>query len=273
MNGGIVTSGAIASNSPAMSLAARLKQVHGNSSCLRWVIGVLVVSAMAGCGNYDQPARSSPAGHSAGNTALLEAYGVGERDALRIRLDAARNRLWVLGIDDVRVYDTKKKQLARRIALPGWSVGLSVCMPDLALDRSGSAFISSNIQPRLWRIDAESFEVKAHEISLHEREMWDTGFGAIVFGADGTLFALTSSAGSLWKIAIDKARARMIRLDVPVFKVCALAMPAESRPGPGYAVTTLCIDRDGSRRIEITSDLARGRVVNTPCNDGRRKDK
>jgi hypothetical protein len=203
---------------------------------------------------------------------LLETYGLSKRDVLRIRLDTTRNRLWVLGVDDVRVYDTTKKQLARRIELPGWSVGLSVCMPDLALDRSGSALVSSNVQPRLWRIDAESFEVKAHEISLQERETWDTGFGALAFGADGALFALTSSAGSLWKIDIGKARARMIRLDVPVFKVCALAMPVQGRPGPGYAVTTLCIDRDGSRRIEITSDLARGRVVDAPCNDGPMKD-
>jgi hypothetical protein len=91
----------------------------------------------------------------------------------------------------------------------------------MVLDSSGSAIISSNVQARLWRIDAESFDVKEHEISLHGREQWDTGFGALAFAADGTLYALTSSAGSLWKIDVAKASAGMIEPDSPPSKACA----------------------------------------------------
>jgi len=171
-----------------------------------WMILLLAASVMAGCGKEGNPE-----------------YAMSERDALRIRTDTGRGRTWVLGLDDVRVYDTASKELIRRIALPNWSVARFICEPDIALDKSGSAFISSNVQARLWRIDADSFEVKAHEISLLGRERWDIGFGALAFSADGTLYALTSSAGSLWKIDVAKASASMIGLDNPPSKACAFA--------------------------------------------------
>ena len=128
----------------------------------------------------------------------------------------------MLGLDNVRVYDTVKKKLIRRIELPNGSVARFICDPDMVLDSSGSAFISSNVQAKLWRIDADSFEVKEHEISLHGREQWDIGFGALAFAADGALYALTSSAGSLWKIDIAKASASTIDPDNPPSRACAL---------------------------------------------------
>jgi len=169
-----------------------------------WMVLLLIVNMIAGCGKEGNPENR-----------------MDERGSLRSSMDAARNRLWVLGIDDVRVYDAAKNQLIGRIVLPGWSVARFICLPDMALDRSGSAFISSNVQAKLWRIDADSFEVKEHEISLHGREQWDIGFGALAFAADGALYALTSSAGSLWKIDIAKASASMIDPDNPPSRACA----------------------------------------------------
>jgi len=176
---------------------------NGNVSVCGWVILLFAMTVMAGCSNE-------------GNRDRMD-----ERDALRIKTDTARNRLWVLGLDNVRVYDTVKKKLIRQMELPNWSVARFVCMPDLALDRSGSAFISSNVQAKLWRIDADSFEVKEHEISLQGRERWDVGFGALAFAADGALYALTSSVGSLWKIDVANASAGMIEPKSPPLNVCA----------------------------------------------------
>jgi hypothetical protein len=170
-----------------------------------WIVLFLAASVIAGCGKEGNPE-----------------YRMDERESLRFRTDASRNRLWVLGVDDVRVYDAAKNQLIGKVVLPGWSVARFVCMPDMGLDRSGSAFISSNAQSRLWRIDADSFEVKVHEISLHGREQWDTGFGALAFATDGALYALTSSAGSLWKIDVAKASASMIASDNRLLHVCEL---------------------------------------------------
>ena len=193
----------------------------GIVSVCGWLVLFFAVTIMMGCSNEGNPAHSATAGRSGSDNALSEVYGTGERDVLRVRTDTASSRLWVLGLDDVRVYDTVSKKLIQRIELPNWSVARFICAPDMVLDGSGSATISSNVQARLWQIDKESFEVKVHEINLNGREQWDTGFGALAFAADGALYALTSSAGSLWKINIAKASAGMIEPDNPPSKACA----------------------------------------------------
>ena len=156
------------------------------------------------------------AGRADGADLRLDPQGTSERDVLRIREDLLHNRLWVLTLEEVRVYNTAttEKTLIRTIALPSWSVvGFrKVCMPDMALDRSGSAFISSNGQSRLLRIDAARFDLKDYAISFHESTGWDIGFGALKFAADGTLFARTTPGGLLWKIDVTKASA--IRVEV-----------------------------------------------------------
>ena len=235
-----------------------------------WLSLLFAVTVMTGCSNESNPTQSLTAGRTGNDNALPEKWGISVRDALRVKTDTARSRLWVLGLDNVRVYDTVKKRLIRQIALPNWSTVHFVCPPDMALDPSGSALVSSNAQPRLARIDASSFELTEYEIRLHERERWDTGFGALVFGKDGALFAVTSSASSLWKVDLGRASARMVKLNTPLLNACALTTAAEGDQGAGTGITSLCIDRDDYRRIDISSDFARGRVTDAPCNNTQR---
>src|SRR5689334_11548879 len=89
--------------------------------------------------------------------AASQAAAAASEDVLRTRSDPARGRIWVLGVEDLRVYDAATRKLVRRIALPGWSVARYECQPDLVLDASGSATVSSNVVPFLWRVDARSF--------------------------------------------------------------------------------------------------------------------
>jgi hypothetical protein len=93
-------------------------------------------------------------------------------------------------------------------------------MPDMVLDRTGSAYISSNVQPKLWRIDADSFQVSELDIRLQGRENWDVGFGALAFAADGSLLALTSMGRWFWKIDVAGGGARPVEPDAPVTTVC-----------------------------------------------------
>ena len=172
----------------------------------RWIgMMSLIASVMAGCRN---DANTEPA--AAG------------RESLRTRTDTERGRLWVLGIDTVRIYDAASKRLIREVVLSNWSVGRFVCAPDLAIDSSGAAVISSNVQARLWRVDADSFEVKEREISLQGKERWDVGFGAVTFAADGSLLGLVSTGGSLWKINVDKGSARVVELGGLLLNQCEL---------------------------------------------------
>ena len=166
-----------------------------------------VIAVSAACGDSDKSSTNfSGRGHD------LSAAD-GGRDVLRVREDPVRNRLWVLTLNEVRVYNTAAtgKRLIRTIALPAWSVvGFrNVCMPDLVVDRSGSAFIASNAQPRLMRIDGDRFALEDYAISFREREGMDVGFGALAFAADGTLFARSTPGGMLWKIDVARASATM----------------------------------------------------------------
>ncbi len=170
-----------------------------------WIFLVAVLNVVAGCGRTGDP---EPA--------------VDGRSHLRVKEDAARNRRWVLGLDEVRVHDAASNALVARVALPGWSVVRFACPPDMALDRSGAVYVTSNVQSKLWRIDAGDYSVKEHTIRLNDRERWDVGFGALAFGADGTLFAVTSATGTLWRIDIGSNSARIVALDVPLMNVCEL---------------------------------------------------
>lgn len=196
------------------------------SSGLRmWVL--VVAMTMTGCGGEGRTTGSSGADPTADALAVAylspPAYKAGQQGVLRVRTDGARGRLWVLGLDDLRVYDTTKKRLVRRIVLPNWDVAGRVCDPDMILDGSGSAIISSNVRPKLWRIDAETFALQEREIALKDREQWDIGFSALVLAADGKLFASTSTGGWLWRIDVASASAELWNPDTPVWNVCGVA--------------------------------------------------
>ena len=172
---------------------------------------LLATALTAGCGDTGKDSADFSAAYA--GSADLRNEKQGGQDVLRVREDLVRNRLWVLTSSDVRVYNTAAtgKRLIRTIALPNWSVvGFrNVCMPDLVLDRSGSAFIASNGQARLMRIDADRFALKDYAISFRERDGMDIGFGALAFAADGALFARTTPGGMLWKIDLARSSATM----------------------------------------------------------------
>ena len=143
-------------------------------------------------------------------------------DVLRARHDAARGRLWTLGLDGVRVYEPGGKRLIRHVALPGWSVARFMCNPDLVIDRSGGVTISSNVQSRLWHVDGETFAVTEREITLTGRERWEAGFGGLAHAADGSLLGRTANGISLWKIDVAGARASLVETYHPPLKDCAV---------------------------------------------------
>lgn len=193
-------------------------------ACIWWVL-ILAAAATTGCSQEMVPAQAQgPAAVRGGDGDILQG-------GIRIRRDAVRNRIWLLGLDDVRIYDGQSNRLIRTIALPSWSVARFACDPDMVLDRAGSAIVSSNTEARLWRIDAGSFEVSEHPIRLEGRERWDIGFAAIAISVDGALLALTSVSESLWKIDLNKGSARMVAPAAARLSICGLSMRPSGRAG------------------------------------------
>lgn len=245
-------------------------------------LAFIAVVVMAGCSDpspsaggaqHDAPAARSnkdryevTAQDIAPYGALLKAHEHGQQRALRVKVDAARNRLWVLALDHVYVYDITGKQLIRRVVLPNRSVAGFVCSPDMALDRSGSAFISSNVESRLLKIDAEDFGIKAHEITLHAGANRDIGFGALAFAADGALFALTAHEGSLWRIDVATLSANEVELSERVLNACTLIAPDQRIQGGWPRTVALCAATEKNvRRILISPDFTRGQDSKERC--------
>jgi hypothetical protein len=171
----------------------------------------------AGHGALTASTRSAP------HEDLLAEHQRGDQlQAIRTRLDAQRARFWVLTIGHVYVYDTRKRTLIRRIALPNWPVADFACPPDIALDRDGTAYISSNVQPRLLQIDPSSFLSREHQLRQISPRQLETGFGALAFGRDGTLRALSAVAGLLFEIDVAGRVAREIARSEPVAEACTL---------------------------------------------------
>ena len=199
--------------------------------------------------------------------ALLKAHEHGPQRALRVKVDTARNRLWVLALEDVYVYDITGKQLIRRVVLPNRSVAGFVCSPDMALDRSGSAFISSNVESTLWKINTDDFDIKEREITLHAGASRDLGFGALTFAADGALYALTASEGSLWRIDVATLSANEVALSERMSGTCTLIAPRQSSSQSVQLRTmVLCAAAEKNvRRIVISPDSTRGQVSDEKC--------
>lgn len=171
----------------------------------RRIITVALVCAIFGHGAASaDPSASQGAGHET----LLKNHQYGDKRAIRVREDAARHRLWVLGLDRVYVYDTRTRALLRQIPLPEWSVAKHICPPDMTLDGKGGALVSSNVQPRLLHIDGASFRAQAHQLDVVSKRRWEPGFGALAFGSDGSLYAMSSLAGMLFKIDLSTRTAR-----------------------------------------------------------------
>jgi hypothetical protein len=128
-------------------------------------------------------------------------------DVLRVRVDTVRNRTWVLALGHIDVYDRRTWQLIRRIELPPWSVAAFICQPDIAIDAGGTAFISHNLEPKLWTIHADNFELQEHTFRLLGKEHLDIGFSSLSVAPDGTLMGKASVGGSVWRIDLHRETA------------------------------------------------------------------
>lgn len=133
--------------------------------------------------------------------------------ALRVQVDAPRNRAWVLNRDAVYLYDLPKKTLIKRIELPDWLFVSEAYSrgPDLALAPTGAALVTSNVVSTIWKINPEDLTVRQHRLSLDADNDKDVGFTGLAFGPGGRdLIGTNSTLGSTWKLDLDAGTARKL---------------------------------------------------------------
>ena len=143
---------------------------------------------------------------------LLAAVAVpaaSEQSNFRYRPDAQRGRVWLLTHEGVFLQQAGK---AGRVAisLPEWHwVGEPyACMPDLTLGPRGEAIITSNIVPKVWRIDPQSLLVTAHDLTLDADTGKDVGFSGILYSPKHDAYlAVSELQRSFWRIDTRLERA------------------------------------------------------------------
>ena len=222
-------------------------------SLRRWLAPALSVAFLAAC-------DGGPEAKPDGGRRALEQRSEGRLEALRVQVDVARNRLWVLHGDGVYVYEITTRRQIGRI---GMFVGEpAICAPDLALDPSGAAIVSSSVRAVLWRLDPERFEARRHELVRDTDRHKIVGFTGLAF-ADGLLFGVDARQGSLWKIDLAAGKAEKLELSSPVRGACGLARHPDA--APGRPLILCAAGEKGIRRIEMSPDLRRGTVSDGPC--------
>jgi hypothetical protein len=179
-------------------------------------------------------------------------------EVLRRRHDPERGRVWALTADGVTLYDGA----TRRIALPQWHWADEAfsCPPDLVLGADGSAVVSSNALPVLWRVDGRTLEVTRHELQLDSHGGRDIGFTGLVYVPEHrTFFGIGDSHGLLWRIDPLLRRAQHVVLATPLHGACSLV----ARPG---RQVELCARGAGREwRLRLAPDLRSAQAIGRPC--------
>jgi hypothetical protein len=201
---------------------------------------------------------------------LLDEASAKEPPALRVAVDAQRERIWALRPDGVHVYATNGRRKIAHVALPGWVVAGEPhgCLPDLALDRWGDAVVTSDILPLVWKVEAASFAVTRHELELDADRDREVGFAGLAWSpAHGAFFAISFHHGTLWRIGPQLDRAQKVDLSPPLPGACGLIVRPRPHGAGAGAATELCARVPNEWAIRLSPDQRSARAVRAACLD------
>jgi DNA-binding beta-propeller fold protein YncE len=191
----------------------------------------------------------------------------------RVRVDEARNRLWVMSASGICVYDLQSLQLTRYLPIGDMShYRLANGLTDIALDPQGNAYaIDSGIDPVLYRIESATFAVA----------MWNKvtpksvpgvysprhfPLNAIVVTPQGGhVLYVNAYSGELHVVDISSKQRSTVSMPQTLYGVNALvAAPSTTSPG-GIDLYAVSARNNSITVVGIDSDLknARARIYAT----------
>jgi len=128
---------------------------------------------------------------------------------------AGAGRVWQLSADGVFAQDLATGA-RKAVAMPDWQWAAEpyACMPDLALGPHGEVVVTSNVLPKLWRIDPLTLAVTVHALELDADNDKDVGFAGLVYSdLHKSFIAVSQLHRSLWMIDPQLRRAQKVVLD------------------------------------------------------------
>ena len=194
----------------------------------------------------------------------------GRKRTLRLKIDSLRNRLWLLDTDGVYLYALKENRLLGRVALPESIVTRKDCLPDLALDSFGAAYVSDNRRPVIYVIREQVHDAPLHKtdapMTFSGAPPNDGGFSALAFvGEPPVLVAGSASTGRLWRVDVARNIATEIATDSNEYRgICGMAA-LPSRHSYAFGALSLVYATTGFRErllgIALTPEFERASAV------------
>lgn len=218
-------------------------------------LALTFAALLAGC-EENPPVQATPA------RAELRSFEV------RNQVDAARGRVWWLSRNGVFVHELNRTARAE-VALPGWQVAGEgyACMPDLALGPRGDAFVTSNVSPIVWRIDARTLAVTEHRLALDADQDKDVGFTGLVYSpAHGAFYAASEAHGTLWRIDPALGGAQKIAVSALIRGACGLAVGSQAATRQAEKTSSLCVHApQGEWLVDLAPDQRSAYVRAVAC--------
>ncbi len=170
-------------------------------------VGCGIVALIASLDIHTQLPQGTGAAGSRAQSTPVSSLPIAQRDA-------ASNRVWSIANGVILLGNGQTGAIVRQFSLPGW-INLDdqfSCAPDLIVDAVGNVVVSSNIEPTLWRIDAQSLAIERIEIAMDSEGDKDFGFTRLAFASRDELIALNTIQGSFWRIHLSARRASKLPL-------------------------------------------------------------
>jgi len=176
---------------------------------------------------------------TAESTVFVHPGALGSRSILGVFADEASNTLWACSNDlsalggaatgrdtasALKGFDLKTGVGKRSVSLPS---SHAFCN-DITVDAKGSVYITDSAHPTILKLSpgATAFEAFASSQQFLPPPGGGGGLDGIAFGSDGNLYVTTYAAGELFRIDIERGRARRVtKLQGP-----PLAFPDALRP-------------------------------------------
>lgn len=262
-----------------LAVAAALASLPACNSQGRWTLGSPTFfpaaldywheqGAFLAGSYHDGSVQRLGAGSARGTGLFLDKRSDGRERALRLKVDAVRDRLWVLDAGGVFVYSLSGRKLLQRIALPRADLSKENCLPDIVLDAgTGTAYVSDNRRPAVyaiaWAADGHGLEKTEIAVRFAAGAKQGGGFSALALTENPpALIAGSAASGALWRIDLAEATAHAIEASpAPLKGICGMSTIARSDRLYAYAQSPLVYATTGFRqqvvRILLTRDLRR----------------
>ncbi|HYH41980.1 MAG TPA: hypothetical protein VD867_08355 [Burkholderiales bacterium] len=187
----------------------------------------------------------------------------------RVRVDEARNRLWVMGASGICVYDLASLRLAKQLPLREMVHNrLANPLTDIALDSQGNAYaIDTGIDPIVYRIESSTFAVAvwnratpSGDAGVYSPRHFPLNAIAVT-PAGGHVMYVDAYAGTLHVLDIATRQDSKVSMPEPLYAVNALvAAPGAAGTG-GIDLYAVSAGNNSITVVGVDSDLKTARTL------------